>query len=54
MEKIKLRDIKELLESSIEENNWEIVSEALSMLYIYIDNNGESSLFDNYDEEDQW
>jgi|AACY02.9.fsa_nt_gi hypothetical protein len=54
MKVVKLSDIKELLETSVEENNWEIVSEALSLLYIYIDNSGDSSLFDDYNEEDQW
>tara|TARA_B100000287_G_C20591136_1_gene764311 strand:- start:567 stop:728 length:162 start_codon:yes stop_codon:yes gene_type:complete len=52
--KVKLGDIKDLLEGAVEENSWEGVSEALSLLYIYIDNNGDSSLFGDYDEEDQW
>ena len=47
-----LTDIIELLEKSIREENWEIASEVLSLLYVINENN--DGLFDNFDENDEW
>jgi len=47
-----ITDIIELLEKAIREENWEITSEVLSLLYVHKDNEG--GLFDDYNEEDQW
>ena len=50
-----LTDIIDLLEKSIREENWEIASEVLSLLYVHKEN-GENNdgLFDNFDENDEW
>ena len=47
-----LTDIIDLLEKSIREENWEIASEVLSLLYVINENN--DGLFDNFDENDEW
>ena len=50
-----LTDIIELLEKSIREENWEISSEVLSLLYVYKENSeNNDGLFDNFDENDEW
>ena len=47
-----LTDIIQLLEKSINEENWEIASEVLSLLYVHNENN--DGMFDNLDENDEW
>tara|TARA_Y100001938_G_scaffold149193_1_gene235230 strand:+ start:1088 stop:1243 length:156 start_codon:yes stop_codon:yes gene_type:complete len=47
-----IKDIIELLEKAIREENWEIASEVLSLLYVHNENN--DGLFDNFDENDDW
>jgi len=47
-----ITDIIQLLEKSIREENWEITSEVLSLLYVHNENNND--LFDNYEENDEW
>ena len=49
----KISDIVQLLEKAIEEENWEIASEVLSLLYVH-QNGGGEGLFDDYGEEDEW